>query len=52
MVGADRAFLVATMFLAATALLTWFAIRPTAAPPTDPQATDAPLSNDPVPVEI
>jgi predicted MFS family arabinose efflux permease len=46
MVGADRAFLVATMFLAATALLTWFAIRP-----TPRQATDAQASNDAVPVE-
>ena len=45
-VGADRAFLVATMFLAATALLTWFAIRP-----TPRQATDTQPSNDPVPVE-
>ncbi|HEY2041733.1 MAG TPA: MFS transporter [Jatrophihabitans sp.] len=47
MVGADRAFLVATMFLAATVLLTWFAIRPSA-----PQATDAQLSNDPATVEV
>jgi MFS family permease len=46
MVGADRAFLVATMFLAATALLTWFAIRPTA-----PRATDTQLSDNAVPVE-
>jgi hypothetical protein len=47
MVGADRAFLVATMFLAATVLLTWFAIRP-----SPRQATDAQLSNDPVTVEV
>jgi electron transfer flavoprotein alpha/beta subunit len=47
MVGADRAFLVATMFLAATALLTWFAIRPSV-----PQATDAQISDDPVTVEV
>jgi EmrB/QacA subfamily drug resistance transporter len=47
MVGADRAFLVATMFLAATALLTWFAIRPTA-----PQATDAQVRDDAVTVEV
>jgi EmrB/QacA subfamily drug resistance transporter len=40
MVGADRAFLVATMFLAVTALLTWFAIRPPAPQPTDAQASD------------
>jgi EmrB/QacA subfamily drug resistance transporter len=46
-VGADRAFLVATMFLAATVLLTWFAIRPTAA-----QATPAQVSDDAVPVEV
>jgi EmrB/QacA subfamily drug resistance transporter len=46
MVGADRAFLVAAMLLAATVLLTWFAIRPTA-----PQATDAQASNDAVTVE-
>jgi hypothetical protein len=46
MIGADRAFLVATMFLAATALLTWFAIRPPA-----PQPTDTQPSNDPVIVE-
>jgi MFS family permease len=46
MVGADRAFLVATMFLAATALLTWFAIRPSA-----PQATDAQVSDDAAVVE-
>jgi predicted MFS family arabinose efflux permease len=45
-VGADRAFLVATMFLAATALLTWFAIRPPA-----PQSTDAPVSADAIAVE-
>jgi EmrB/QacA subfamily drug resistance transporter len=45
-VGADRAFLVATMFLAATALLTFFAIRPTARQTTDTQAGD-----DAVPVE-
>jgi hypothetical protein len=47
MVGADRAFLVATMFLAATALLTWFAIRPPA-----PQAADAHVSDDAVTVEV
>jgi hypothetical protein len=46
MVGADRAFLVATMFLAATVLLTWFAIRATAR-----QATGAHVSNEPVTVE-
>jgi EmrB/QacA subfamily drug resistance transporter len=46
MIGADRAFLVAAMFLAATALLTWFAIRPSAR-----QATDTPLSDDVVTVE-
>ena len=46
-VGADRAFLVATMFLAATALLTFFAIRPAAPPPTDAQ-----LSDDAVTVEV
>jgi EmrB/QacA subfamily drug resistance transporter len=40
MVGADRAFLVATMFLAATVLLTWFAIRPAARQPTDAQISD------------
>ncbi|MDT4947546.1 MAG: hypothetical protein QOJ37_141, partial [Pseudonocardiales bacterium] len=40
------AFLVATMFLAATVLLTWLAIRPPA-----PQPTEAQLSNNPVPVE-
>jgi EmrB/QacA subfamily drug resistance transporter len=40
MVGADRAFLVATMFLAATALLTWFAIRPSARQPTDARVSD------------
>jgi MFS family permease len=40
MVGADRAFLVATMFLAATVLLTWFAIRPSALQPTDAQASN------------
>jgi hypothetical protein len=47
MVGADRAFLVATMLLAATVLLTFFAIRPTA-----PQATDTQASDDPAPVEV
>jgi EmrB/QacA subfamily drug resistance transporter len=46
MIGADRAFLVATMFLAATALLTFFAIRSPAPPPTDAQ-----LSDDAVTVE-
>jgi EmrB/QacA subfamily drug resistance transporter len=46
MVGADRAFLVATMFLAATVLLTWFAIRPPA-----PRMTDAEVSEDAVLVE-
>jgi hypothetical protein len=40
MVGADRAFLVAAMFLAATVLLTWFAIRPAARQPTDAQISD------------
>jgi hypothetical protein len=45
-VGADRAFLVATMFLAATVLLTWFAIRPSAR-----QATDAQTSDDAVIVD-
>jgi hypothetical protein len=35
------------MFLAATAVLTWFAIRPTA-----PQATDAQASDDAVTVEV
>jgi EmrB/QacA subfamily drug resistance transporter len=40
MVGADRAFLVATMFLAATVLLTWFAIRPSARQPTDARTSD------------
>jgi EmrB/QacA subfamily drug resistance transporter len=40
MVGADRAFLVATIFLAATVLLTWFAIRPSARQPTDAQVSD------------
>jgi EmrB/QacA subfamily drug resistance transporter len=44
-VGADRAFLVATILLAATAFLTWFAIRPSARQETDTQA-----SNDPVTV--
>jgi EmrB/QacA subfamily drug resistance transporter len=43
-VGADRAFLVATMFLAATVLLTWFAIRPTAPQPSDANATDDAVS--------
>ncbi len=47
MVGADRAFLVAAMFLAATVLLTWFAIRPSARQPTDAQVSDAA-----VPVEV
>jgi electron transfer flavoprotein alpha/beta subunit len=46
MVGADRAFLVATLFLAATVLLTWFAIRPSAR-----QATDAKASDDAVILE-
>jgi EmrB/QacA subfamily drug resistance transporter len=46
MIGADRAFLVATMFLAATVLLTGFAIRPSA-----PRSTDAQASDDAVPVE-
>jgi EmrB/QacA subfamily drug resistance transporter len=45
-VGADRAFLVATIFLAATALLTWFAIRPPVR-----QETEAQASNDTVTVE-
>ena len=45
-VGADRAFLVATMFLAATALLTWFAIRPTARQATDAQTSDDALIVD------
>jgi hypothetical protein len=45
-VGSDRAFLVATMFLAATVLLTWFAIRPTA-----PHTTEAQVSDDAVTVE-
>jgi EmrB/QacA subfamily drug resistance transporter len=40
MVGADRAFLVAAMFLATTVLLTWFAIRPAAREPTDAQISD------------
>jgi fucose permease len=39
-VGADRAFLVATILLAATALLTWFAIRPPAQQETDTQASN------------
>jgi hypothetical protein len=47
MVGADRAFLVATMFLAATALLTWFAIRP-----SPRQATKAQASDDAAIVEV
>jgi EmrB/QacA subfamily drug resistance transporter len=46
MVGADRAFLVATMFLASTVLLTWLAIRPSAAPPTDAQVSDEALPTD------
>jgi predicted MFS family arabinose efflux permease len=46
-VGADRAFLVATIFLAATALLTFFAIRPTA-----PHTTDAQVGDDAVTVEV
>jgi EmrB/QacA subfamily drug resistance transporter len=46
MVGADRAFLAATMFLAATAVLTWFAIKPPARQATGPQT-----GGDAVPVE-
>ncbi|MDX6265279.1 MAG: hypothetical protein QOD70_19 [Frankiales bacterium] len=46
-VGADRAFLVAAMFLAATVLLTWFAIRPTTR-----QTTDSHVTDDTVPVEV
>jgi EmrB/QacA subfamily drug resistance transporter len=45
-VGADRAFLVATIFLAATALLTLFAIRRAA-----PQAADTQANDGAVPVE-
>jgi EmrB/QacA subfamily drug resistance transporter len=46
MVGADRAFLVAAIFLAATVLLTGFAIRPSAR-----QATDAQIRDDAVIVD-
>jgi hypothetical protein len=56
MVGADRAFFVAAILLAATVLLTFFALRPTAPQTTDAQASDDPTRragpSSPAPVTV